>query len=162
VSPDQLLRTLEATSLARTIAENEILFPWIECLHVLAITLVVGTVLLVDLRLIGLAARDDGDGDLIGELLRLTWGAFVLAAITGFLLFSAKAASYAHNPPFLAKLVLLALAGTNMAVFHLITGRSRGTAAAAPAPAERIAGALSLTLWVGVVTCGRLVGFTMR
>jgi hypothetical protein len=162
VSPDQLLRMLEATPLARTIAENEILFPWIECLHVLAITLVVGTVFFVDLRLIGLAAREDGDGDLTGELLRLTWGAFVLAAITGFLLFSTKAASYAHNPPFLAKLVLLALAGANMAVFHLITGRSRGTAEAAPAPAERIAGALSLTLWVGVVTCGRLVGFTMR
>jgi hypothetical protein len=160
VSLDQLLRSLEATLLARTIAENEILFPWIECLHVLAITLVVGTIFFVDLRLLGLAAGSARE-DLTAELLRLTWGAFALAALTGALLFSSKAASYAHNRIFLTKLVLLALAGTNMAVFHL-SGRSAADAGAAPPPAARIAGALSIALWVGVVACGRLVGFTMR
>lgn len=161
MSLDQLLRSLEATPLARTIAENEILFPWIECLHVLAITLVVGTIFFVDLRLLGLAAGSARE-DLTAELLRLTWGAFALAALTGALLFSSKAASYAHNRFFLTKLVLLALAGANMAVFRLVTGRSAADARAAPPPAARIAGALSIALWVGVVACGRLVGFTMR
>lgn len=55
---DPILRWLEATSVAQAIAEGESLFPWIECIHVLAITLVVGSIAIVDLRLIGFASRD--------------------------------------------------------------------------------------------------------
>jgi len=161
MSLETLLAWLEATPIATTIAENENLFPWIESLHVLALTLVVGSILIVDLRLIGLASRDRDAQQLMDEVLPVTWGAFFLAAMTGLSLFSAKATTYGHNALFLTKLALLALAGLNMALFHLFINRTplgMGT----PRLAARFAGVLSLALWVGVVTCGRWVGFTLR
>src|SRR5713101_4604096 len=120
---DTLLRSLEATSFATAIRENESLFPWIESVHVLAITLVVGTIAIVDLRLIGLASRDRPIMRLTEDVLRCTWTAFAVAATTGVLLFSSNAFDYAYNSYFQAKLVLLVLAGINMAIFHLVVGR---------------------------------------
>ena len=85
---DRALGWLEATPLAETIRENEILFPWIESIHVLAIVLVVGTIPIIDLRLLGIASLDRAATRLMGDVLPWTWGAFVIAAITGSLLFS--------------------------------------------------------------------------
>jgi hypothetical protein len=161
MSFDALLRWLEATTIATTIAENDVLFPWIESVHVLAITLVVGSIFIVDLRLIGWASLDRAAHDLTKEVLPLTWGAFTLAAITGLLLFAAKATNYGHNTLFLTKLVLLALAGLNM-IFHVVTGREIENWGTASPLTARIAGGISLALWIGVVTCGRWVGFTLR
>src|SRR6202163_3326158 len=116
---DRILEWLQTTPVARAISENENLFPWIESVHVLAIVLVVGTISIVDLRLLGVASLDRPVRRLMGDVLPLTWGAFAVAAITGSLMFSSDAVHYAHNFFFLGKLVLLALAGLNMAVFHL-------------------------------------------
>jgi hypothetical protein len=96
---DALLRSLEATSIATAIRENESLFPWVESFHVLAITLVIGSIAIVDLRLIGLASRERAAGRLASEVLRCTWAAFAVAAITGALLFASNAFNYAHNAP---------------------------------------------------------------
>jgi hypothetical protein len=98
------------------------------------------------------------------EVLPCTWVAFALAAVTGSLLFSSRAVDYAHNYFFEGKMVLLALAGVNMALFHLFVGRNIevwGAAARAPLPA-RIAGGISLVLWISVVAFGRGIGFTLH
>ena len=73
---DAILRWLEATPLALAIAESETLFPWIECVHVLAITLVVGSIAIVDLRRIGFASRSHAVNRLTRDVLPLTWIAF--------------------------------------------------------------------------------------
>jgi hypothetical protein len=93
-----------------------------------------------------------------------TWGAFVIAAITGSLLFSSNAAKYAHNAFFEGKMVLLAAAGVNMAIFHAFGLRdvARWDTAQRTPPAAKAAGAVSLLLWVAVVTCGRWIGFTLH
>jgi hypothetical protein len=94
-----------------------------------------------------------------------TWGAFAVAALTGSLLFSSDAVHYAHNRLFEGKLVLLALAGLNVAVFHLIGVRDieRWDAGTGHTPvAAKAAAAISLTLWIGVVAFGRGIGFTMH
>ncbi len=162
---DTLLRTLEATSIATAIRENESLFPWVESFHVLAITLVIGSIAIVDLRLMGLASRERAAGRLASEVLRCTWAAFTVAAITGVLLFASNAVNYAHNSYFQAKLVFLVLAGINMSIFHLFVGRDIARwgipPQTTPLPA-RIAGAVSLLLWIGVVAFGRWVGFTLH
>ena len=162
---DVLLRTLEATSVATAIRENESLFPWVESVHVLAITLVVGSITIVDLRLIGLASLERSLTRLTANVLPCTWAAFVVAAITGALLFSSNATGYAHNSYFQAKFVFLALAGVNMAVFHLIVSRDIGRWGIPPhatALQAKIAGVVSLLFWFGVVACGRWVGFTLH
>ena len=161
---DTWLRWLEGLAIATEIREGELLFPWIEAFHVLAITIVVGMISILDLRLLGLASRERPAHRLMSDILPVTWAAFSVAVVTGLLLFAAKAVSYGHNDFFLRKLVLLALAGVNMAVFHLVTGREveRWPAGVALPMSARMAGGISLALWVSVVVAGRWIGFTLR
>src|ERR1700681_4560015 len=114
---DRILEWLQTTPIAKAISENDIIFPWIESVHVLAIVLVVGTISIVDLRLLGVASLRPAAGRLMGDVLPYTWGAFAVAATTGSLMFSSDAVNYSHNFFFRGKLILLALAGLNMAVF---------------------------------------------
>ena len=162
---DRALDWLQTTQVASAIGENEILFPWIESVHVLAIVLVVGTILIVDLRLLGLASLDLTVRRVMRDVIPYTWGAFGVAALTGSLMFSSDAVHYAHNRMFQVKLVLLALAGLNMAVFHLIGVRdiARWDKVDGRMPiAARAAAAISLLLWIGVVAMGRGIGFTLH
>jgi hypothetical protein len=157
------LEWLYATDWAAAIRENEYAFPWIECVHVLAITLVVGSISVVDLRLLGLASRDRSVRQVLHDVLPITWAAFGLALASGFLLFASNAPAYARNPFLQAKLGLLLLAGLNMALFHRWAhGRLQAWEASAVLPwRAKLAGAVSLLCWVGVVAAGRWIGFTM-
>src|SRR5437763_16050438 len=110
---DQFLNWLQETPIAVAIREHEILFPWIESFHVLAIVLVVGTISIVDLRLLGLASHNRPVSVLLREVLPYTWSAFAVAAVTGSLLFSSNATKYAHNVFFQAKMLLLVIAAAN-------------------------------------------------
>jgi uncharacterized membrane protein len=159
----ELLQQLQASPLGTTISESDIIFPWIEALHVLAITCVVGSITVVDLRLLGVASRSDRIARMMREVVPFTVAAFVVAAITGSLLFISAAERYWRNPYFKAKLVLLVCAGINMLVFHFITSRQAeqwDRQQHAPMRA-RVAGGVSLALWVAVIVCGRWVGFTL-
>jgi len=156
-----MLQEIYDSSLATSIREVGVLFPALESLHVIALTLVVGTIAVVDLRLLGVASHRRSANRLIQELLPFTWGAFALAAVTGSLLFTSKSVDYVANPAFLAKLAVLFLAGLNMAIFHF--GAYRRIAswdlAATPPPAARAAGLFSLLLWTATVVLGRWIGF---
>ena len=158
-----LFRWIYDTPIGTAIRESGTLFPWIESVHVLAITSVVGSIAIVDLRLLGVASRKRTISRLTAEVLPFTWIAFLIAATTGGLLFSSNAVKYSHNNMFLAKMALLALAGVNMMVFHAITARGikAWDAAPKPPPPVRMAGAVSLIVWIALVTCARWVGFTM-
>jgi len=158
-----LLDGLYATSLAAEIRENEFAFPAIETVHVLAITLVVGSIAVLDLRLLGWASRDRPVSRLSADVLPVTWTAFGFAVLSGFLLFASNAPKYLENPYFRAKLALLALAGLNMLVYQFLVSRDLAAwdAVGATPRAPRVAAGLSLLFWTGVVACGRWVGFTM-
>src|SRR6187402_715084 len=118
------LQMLNDTALATSIREGSTAFPWIESIHVLAIVTVVGTISIVDLRLIGLPSHKRSARALIVELLPFTWAAFVIAVIAGGLLFISNALKYGYNLQFQLKMLLVVLAGLNMAFFHLITQRT--------------------------------------
>ena len=143
------------------IADSPWLFPTIESLHVLALTLVVGSIAVVDLRLIGVRAAWWRATTLSGHLLPFTWAAFALAALTGGLLFCSQATTYYGNLPFRLKLVMLAVAGLNMASFHLVSYRhvARWDEAGRPPTGARIAGVLSICIWASVVFLGRWIAF---
>lgn len=161
MSLETVLEALEGSPLGTAISGSAFLFPTIETVHVVALTLVVGSIGMMDLRLLGLAGKKQAVTRLASDVLPWTWTAFVGAALTGSLLFTSAATSYWMNPFFRIKLVLLALAGLNMAVFHLITWRTVHIwDIDAPTPrGAKIAGLLSLLFWVGVVACGRWIGF---
>lgn len=162
---ERALQWLQTTRIASLVAENEILFPWIESVHVLAIVLVVGTISIVDLRLLGVASLDVGVRRIMRDVIPYTWSAFAIAAITGSLMFSSDATHYARNRYFQAKLVVLVLAGLNMALFHLVGLRDieRWDAAGGKTPlSAKAAAAVSLLAWIAVVSLGRGTGFTMH
>jgi hypothetical protein len=156
------LKSLEQTRLATGIRDSLYLFPFLEAVHVMALSVVFGTITIVDLRLLGIASTRRPFTRMSPELLRITWGAFAVAALTGALMFMTNARVYAHNTAFCVKMVLLALAGLNMVFFHLTAGRTVARWDQAPsAPAiGKLAAALSLTIWIGIVFAGRVIGFT--
>lgn len=153
---------LESTSLGQWISQSDYGFASIETVHVLALTAVVGTVFIVDLRLLGLTSSRRSVRVLSADALPVTWGAFVVALIAGALLFMSKATQYIDNIPFRLKMLAMALAGVNMLAFHFIT--YRGVEAwvldAQPPLAAKLAGGLSITLWILIVVAGRWIGFT--
>jgi uncharacterized protein DUF6644 len=158
----ELFQRLYDSPWAVVIRENDVAFPWIECLHVLAISVVVGSISVVDLRLLGLAWRDRPVGALLRHILPITWIGFALAAASGFVLFASNAPTYARNPFLQLKMGLLVLAGVNMTAFHLWSRRNLPRWESAPLLPFRakLAGAVSLLCWIGIVAAGRWIGFT--
>jgi hypothetical protein len=156
------LKSLEDSGVANSLRSSLYYFPFLESVHVMALGVVFGTILVVDLRALGIASTQRPFTRMSTELLRLTWGAFAISAITGSLMFVTNARVYAHNTSFQVKMVLLALAGINMAVFHLTAGRTVGTLDRAPAAPKvgRITAGVSLGLWLGIILAGRVIGFT--
>lgn len=157
-----LLKSLEQTGLATGIRNSLYQFPFLEAVHVMALSVLFGTITIVDLRVLGIASARRPFTRMSPELLRLTWGAFAVSAVTGSLMFMTNARVYAHNTAFLVKLVLLALAGLNMAFFHVTAGRTvaRWDQAPSAPTAGKVAAALSITIWIAVVFAGRVIGFT--
>lgn len=143
---------IEARPLAMYIGESA-WFPFLESIHVLSAVFVVGTVLVADLRLLGWSARRHPVTVITREVVPWIWGAFVIAIITGTALFSVRASAYVANPAFLAKAVLLLLAGLNMLALHFVALRDAGRVRL-----QQFAGACSLLVWLGVVLAGRWIG----
>jgi hypothetical protein len=158
-----ILQGIEDSGIATAVRESAMLFPLLESIHVIAIAFVFGTVVFVDLRLLGLASRNVSVTRMSNDLLPWTWGAFVLAAITGLLLLSSTAIRYYENTPLRFKFLFMAMAGINMLIFHFITykGVKRWDNDEVPPAAARTAGGLSVLLWLLVIFFGRWIGFTI-
>ena len=157
-----LLMALQNSGIATGIRNSLYVFPFLEAIHVIALGLVFGTIMIVDLRILGIAGTQRSYTRLSAEVLKWTWAAFGLAVLTGSFMFITNARVYVDNTFFRIKFALMALAGLNMLVFQLTVarkgsawdedegGRTRG----------RITAALSLLLWLSVIFMGRSVGFT--
>jgi hypothetical protein len=161
MSLEQALTRLQDLGLPTQIRESDWMFPTIETVHVFALVLVVGTIMTVDLRLLGLANKERPFSQVASEMLPWTWVAFGVAALAGTLMFSSKALTYYGNIPFRLKMVCLLLAGINMVMFHWLGTRhldawDRGR----PPVSAKFAGGASLLLWTAIVAAGRWVGFT--
>ena len=153
---------LENTSVGTAIRQSTWLFPAIETLHVLATVIVVGSVTMLDLRLLNVAWRDRSIREVHEDVLPWTWSSFAVAAIAGSLLFSSSATKYYHNLPFRMKMVLLVLIAINAAFFETRTYRRirNSNDEALISFGAKIAGAVGIVLWIAVVACGRWIGFT--
>jgi hypothetical protein len=155
-------QAVEASSLGKTVNQSSWMFPVLETIHLSAMVILVGTISAFDLRLLGLALRRHAVSRLAKRLLKATWTAFGIMAATGILLFTTQANSkYCGNGAFQIKLLLILLAGINMAMFHFTVYRSVekwDTTTATPLWAKLV-GSISVLLWAGVVVAGRWIGF---
>ncbi len=155
------LHAIEASPLARFMREALWAYPAVETVHILAIAVVVGSTVIVDLRLLGLS-RQVSATRLSRHALPWTLGAFVVAMGSGLLMFTAHAEDFLTNRVFALKMALILAAGVNAGLLH--TGAFRHAApwdvGGAPPARVRLAAALSIVIWTGVVACGRLLAYT--
>jgi hypothetical protein len=135
--------------------------PIINALHVASIATVFGTIFLVDLRLLGFINTQRSLSRVHRELVRWTWVAFGISAVTGVLMFMVNAVTYYRNTAFWLKMGAMVLAGINMLVFEHVTAKTMPNWDKGPTPqAARTAAALSIVLWLAVIVFGRWIGFT--
>jgi len=156
------LKSLEASGLATGIRDSLWLFPLIESTHVIGLALIFGTILIIDLRLLGIASTQRSFKRMASDILKWTWAAFALTALTGALMFITNSLVYYHNFFFRTKMLLLLLSGINMLIFELTAGRTIHNwdkAPSAPSAGKAVA-AVSLVMWISIIAMGRLIGFT--
>ena len=152
--------TLAATPLAVLLRETAWAYPVLETLHILGIALVLGGILMLDLRLLGFN-RDISVSALSRHILPWVVLGIVGNAISGTLLFISDAAEFAANVSLRAKLLLIALALANALVYQRTIARtvSSWDRGVTPPRAARLQGALSSLLWIAVVTAGRMMAY---
>jgi len=156
--------SIENSGIGTAIRETGKWFPLLESAHVVALTFVVGSIVFIDLRLLGMAFRDQKLTQMHKELLPWTWGAFGGALVTGLLMFSATPQRYFDNTYLRIKFFFMFLAGVNMLVFQFGTYRTVqawDVGQDAIPTSARAAGAFSILLWGIVIFFGRWVGFTL-
>jgi len=134
------------------------LYPAVEILHIFGFVVLVGSILALDLRLLGVG-RAIPIHPMAQFLLPLSRLGFLLAISMGFLLFSADAAHVVRNPAFQAKLLLIAAALVNIVIAHAGTWRRVALWRAEAPGGAKIAALMSLLLWLGVVCAGRLIAY---
>src|SRR3569833_2292432 len=129
------LGALDKTPLAEWVQAEPLAFPLIEAAHVISVMLVFGSIAMLDLRLLGVSSRNYAVVRISNEVLPWTWASFLVSVISGCLLFVGQATNYLINTEFRIKMILLALAGLNLAVFHVFSwSKVRDWNSAAPTP----------------------------
>lgn len=149
---EALAAVLEASGFSAFLRSARWIYPAVNTAHVFGLALLVGSVVPMNLRLIGVWRRDIDARAAIGLLRPVAACGAGLAILTGAALFSVRPTEYVALPLFGAKMALVAL-GVGHA---LVWG---GRLASAPPARQRIGGALSLAVWTLVLICGRMVGY---
>lgn len=161
VDPAALCKWLEQTVVGARVRESLWLFPIIETVHLLGMAAFLATVVALDLRLLGWALRGERISVLSGRLAPWIWGGFCVQVVTGGLLFSSEAVKVYANPAFRLKMLLIFLSGLHALIFHWTTNReiANWEDNSAPPTSAKLAGGVSILLWLGVVAAGRFIGF---
>ncbi len=158
--PGAPLAAIERLPLAMAMRHDLWLYPSVEIVHIIGFVTLVGSIIVLDLRLLGLSKALP-----VSVLARhtLPWsiGALLLIVPSGLLMFITHAGDFISNPAFITKMSLLFCAAINAAVFH--AGVFRGVAGwdsgVATPVAAKIHASLSLLIWIAVLACGRLLAY---
>ena len=151
---------IEASAFGQAMRQWLWLYPSVEIVHVTGIALLVGSIAILDLRLLGLS-RSLPVRRLAAHILPWSIASFVLIVPSGLAMFVAHAGDLMSNPVFAVKMCLILLAGANAGILHAGVFRSAGQwdVDVMPPLAARAAAAASLLLWISVIACGRLLAY---
>ena len=152
---------LQSTSGSGALQQSIYTYPIVETVHVLALCLFLGFAVLMDLRLLGVTLRRRAVSEIVERLVPWIVAGFVLMVISGVLLFYSDPVKFYQNIFFRVKSVMLILTGLNVWVFHSRTFRrvAQWDRALVTPVAAKVAGAVSLVLWTGIVVTGRLIAY---
>ena len=158
----EICKMLENSGIGTELRESTLLFPVIEGLHVLGLSISVGLIVISDLRLAGVLLKKRPASEVWGQFLPWLIPGFILMTITGQLLFWSHAYSAYSSIAFRTKLILLILAAANAAYYHLTIYRKMHLwdNDTVPPAGARFAGWASLALWVGIITMGRIMAYS--
>jgi hypothetical protein len=134
---------------------SPLIFPIVECFHIAGFVLAIGTIAVVDFRLLNWAMARQTPAQLVQDTGVWTVAGLILVICSGLLLYSSDPDMYYLNLSFLAKMACLALA----IVFHYTVERKVALAGASPGKSKLVA-CVSLALWAGVLFGGIFIGFT--
>ncbi|RYI26239.1 MAG: hypothetical protein EON48_06600 [Acetobacteraceae bacterium] len=149
-----------AISWSQAVHESLNFWGLLEGTHLITVGLFFGTIMMVDLRVLGLMFKQTPVSKISDKTLPLTVVAFATLVVTGLLLFFAKPEEYYHNLNFRLKMVFILLAMINIAVFHTRVQKNQAEWDLGPAPAAaKLSVAFSLLLWIAVICCGRFIAY---
>jgi hypothetical protein len=148
---------------ATALRESQYMFPILEGTHLLGIALMMGPVLMFDLRLMGVLWKTEPAAKIRDAFLPITFVGFSIMIATGGVLFWSEAVRCYKSKYFLIKIALLVLAGLNALVFHRTVDRTIHIWGGDPMPPSRakLAGASSLVLWLFVIAAGRYTAYNL-
>lgn len=153
-----LFRDVEASGLALAIRKSVWLFPIVDTAHILGIALLIGSIICLDLRMVG-AWKSVPAHVLSRVVVPVAGSGLVLTLCTGVLLFITKASRYALNPMFQIKMVLITVAVANLALLHHSKAWKAVQKGEEPARGLFWAGLVSLLGWTGTLIAGRMIAY---
>src|SRR5687768_13647137 len=141
--------------------ESQYVMPWVFVLHVVSLAMFAGTILMMDLRLLGVGHMQTPFSQVQRRLFPWQMAGMMFAAITGFALVFGNPMNYVTNIIFWVKMLAIVLAGLNALAFHFITEYSLvdWDTGARPPFGAKLAGAISIVLWANVIVSGRLIPY---
>jgi len=156
-----LLIWLENLAPFSSLRSSAYAYPIVLALHVSAISLFGALIVASDLRLLGWAYADCPISEIINQLRWPKRLAFILAATFGFLLFACKGEEYYYNPYFRTKILLFLLIAIHAVAFRrsIYSDPAKLDHSLNPPAQARLAGSLSLLLWLAVLCAGRGIGY---
>ena len=159
----QIAEWLEATAVARWVQESLYGFTILVAIHILGLTLSVGTLIWFDLRLLGLSMLRIPVSQLYRRLMPCILSGFAVMFVSGGILLAAYATNAYGNLYFRIKAIALVLAGINAFFYHRVTERQihRWDEARLPSMPARAAGLISILVWGVVILAGRMMSYTM-
>jgi len=160
----EICQWIQNSSIGTGIRESTYVFPLIEATHVLGLALSVGTIAIVDLRLIGAALTKEPVTDVIEQLQPWTLWGFVAQFISGGFLFWSEAARLYPSYSYRAKFVLIFLLGVNALLFHTTIYKSvdKWNGDVITPIRARMAGWIGITFWAGVIFFGRWTAYNLK
>ena len=135
-----------------TLATSRWLYGLVSVVHYSAVFFCIGTIVLLDLRILGIADRNQALSQFAGQLRPWTWIGFGSAVVCGFLLFATEAGDYAAVTPFRVKMLIIVLAASSaLAKEWGVPNWDR--APVIPVTAKLLA-LISIVLWLGAILAG--------
>lgn len=143
--------------------ESQYMMPWVFVLHVVSMCMFAGTILMMDLRLLGIGHMQTPFSQVQRRLFPWQMAAMVFSAATGLALVWGNPMNYVTNIIFWVKMVAMGIAGLNAIAFHFITEYTLvdWDAGETPPPGAKLAGGLSIILWANVIVAGRLIPYAL-
>jgi len=158
----EILAWLEESPLGAIARESLYGFQVLVGIHILGLTVSVGILLWVDLRMMGICLKGLPLTDVYRALSKWFTVGFSIMMLSGMALFAGFATSAYENVFFRIKILAMIVAGINAIVFHVLLRRMPAHADSAdPAVSVRLAGLASITLWTVVILCGRMISYTL-